>query len=172
MDKCASPTSALAARFVATRGIGAFSKDDQSCFAPEVKSGTPPTSAADIFGLGGILYQLLTGKSPSDGFVPPSQAHPDASAAIDQVLLMCLSADPAARFASPDEVRAALQPLVAGAPTASLADDLGVAEVVPSIPPPPSDSSGSDSFEVDISLASIAPAPSAQPLDPFAPAGR
>ncbi len=100
---------------------------EQASLAPEVKAGGPPTAASDIFGVGAILYQLLTGKSPADGFVPPSQAHPDASPALDQVLLTCLAPDPSGRFQSPDEVRAALQPLVADAPETAAEDfDLDV----------------------------------------------
>lgn len=177
----------LARALLAGRGAAVFAKEDQSCFAPEVKAGSPPTAAADIFGLGAILYLLLTGKSPADGFVPPSQVHPDATSEIDQVLLMCLAADPAARFASPDEVRAALQPLIAGAPTVPLELDLGVEEVVQSIAPAaapaaPAQSSGrgdepSGSIDVDLDLdievGSIQSPPSPQAsIDPFAPAPR
>lgn len=163
----------LARALLAGRGAAVFAKEDQSCFAPEVKAGSPPTAAADIFGLGAILYLLLTGKSPADGFVPPSQVHPDASAEIDQVLLMCLAADPAARFASPDEVRAALQPLVAGAPRVPLETDLGVKEVVRSIAPTMPEPAGESievELDIDIDVGSIqAPATPQASLDPFAP---
>ena len=169
----------LARALLAGRGAAVFAKEDQSCFAPEVKAGSPPTAAADIFGLGAILYLLLTGKSPADGFVPPSQVHPDASPEIDQVLLMCLAADPAARFASPDEVRAAFQPFVAGAPVATLELDLGVAEVVRSIAPgaPDSADDGDEDIDVDvdIDLGSIQSPSSPQAMaaiDPFAPSPR
>lgn len=168
----------LARALLAGRGAAVFAKEDQSCFAPEVKAGSPPTAAADIFGLGAILYLLLTGKSPADGFVPPSQVHPDATSEIDQVLLMCLAADPAARFASPDEVRAAVQPLIAGAPTVPLETDLGVKEVVRTVAPPAmadigGDESGSIDVEldIDIDVGSIqAPATPQASLDPFAQA--
>jgi len=101
---------------VSTLGAAALGADEQASLAPEVKGGSAPTAASDIFGLGALLYTMLTGKSPADGFTPPSTAHPDATEAIDQVLLKCLAADPAARYSSPAEVREALAPLVADAP--------------------------------------------------------
>lgn len=103
---------------VDARGPSALPPTEQASLAPEVKAGQPPTPRSDIFGIGAILYQLLTGKSPADGFVPPSQAHPEATPEVDEILLRCLAIDPSARFASPDEVRSALQPLAAAAPEA------------------------------------------------------
>ncbi len=135
---------------VESKGAAAFQAAEQASLAPEVKQGKPPTAASDIFGVGVILYQLLTGKSPADGFVPPSQAHPDATAEIDRVLLQCLAADPAARFGSADEIRAALQPLVADAPAPDATLD----------------------FEIDVDLeVAEEPAPAAKlPLNPPPPA--
>ncbi len=115
----------LASAVLATHGPGAFGAEEAASLAPEVKGGQAPTNRSDIFGLGAILYQLLTGRSPAEGFVPPSQAHPHATEAIDQVLLRCLSRDPGARFASADDVRAALLPLIAHAPPAEAEADFG-----------------------------------------------
>ncbi len=126
---------------VEARGAAAFQPAEQASLAPEVKQGQAPTAASDIFGIGAILYQLLTGKSPADGFVPPSQAHPDATPDIDRVLLQCLAPDPAGRFASADEVRAALQPLVADAPSPDASLDFEI--------------------DVDLEAAEEAPAPGA-----------
>ncbi len=131
--------SAVIQRF----GAKALGPGEQASLAPEVKGGRAPTSRSDIFGLGAILYQLLTGRSPAEGFVPPSQAHPDATPAIDAVLMRCLAADPAARFGSADELRTALLPLVAQAPDEGSAADFGV------------------EVDVDIDLASVRP-----PADP------
>ncbi|MBX3250037.1 MAG: serine/threonine protein kinase [Myxococcales bacterium] len=112
----------LSKALIESRGPDALPPPEQAALAPEVKAGAPPTPRSDIFGVGAILYQLLTGKSPAEGFVPPSQAHPEASEAIDEVLLRCLATDPSARFGSADEVRSALQPLVADAPEANAHD--------------------------------------------------
>lgn len=113
-------------------GAKALGPSEQAALAPEVKSGRAPTARSDIFGLGAILYQLLTGRSPAEGFVSPSQAHPDATPAIDAVLMRCLATNPQGRFGSADELRAALRPLVvaaqeeAGASDADLEVDLDV----------------------------------------------
>ena len=151
----------LGKALVEARGPSVFDARDQASLAPEVKGGGTPTIASDIFGVGALLYELLTAKSPADGFVPPSQAHPEADAAIDQVLLKCLAPDPSARYATADEIRSALQPLV-GDTAADPADDFGFdvdLNLVPSdLPPagPPPRSPGERSK------------PSAQPRIPMA----
>ena len=115
----------LGKALVEARGPSIFDGRDQASLAPEVKAGEPPTIASDIFGVGALLYELLTAKSPADGFVPPSQAHEEADGAIDEVLLKCLAPDPAARYQSADAVRSALQPLIGGVEAASPAQDFG-----------------------------------------------
>jgi len=129
------------------RGAAALGADEQACLAPEVKAGGMPDMSADIFGLGALLYQMLTGKSPGEGFVPPSRAHPDGTVAIDTMLLKCLAMNPRDRFASADEVQRALSALAAEAPTAVVNDDLAV-EIDVSLssrPPPPLTASGAPS---------------------------
>lgn len=115
----------LGKALVEARGPAVFDARDQASLAPEVKGGEAPTIASDIFGIGALLYELLTAKSPAEGFVPPSQAHEEADAAIDEVLLKCLAPDPAARYQSADAVRSALAPLVGGVEAASPAEDFG-----------------------------------------------
>jgi serine/threonine-protein kinase len=142
---------------VRTSGAAALGAQEQACLAPEVKAGKEPSVASDIFGVGAILYEMLTSLSPADGFVPPSQAHPEATQAMDEVLLRCLAPDPAGRFESPDEVRRALLPLVADAPAAA-DDELGV------------------DIDLDVDLASMSPpsseasqAPARAPAAPTVP---
>lgn len=134
---------------VAAHGAAVLGPSEQACLAPEVKGGAVPDARSDIFGLGAILYELLTGRSPAEGFVPPSQAHPDASPEIDAVLLRCLAAVPEGRFASVDEVRTSLLPLVAHAPAVSAVQDFGL------------------DVEIDIDLGIVAP-----PTDPAIDAAR
>lgn len=136
---------------VATHGAAVLGNTEQACLAPEVKAGGTPDTRSDIFGLGAILYELLTGRSPADGFVPPSQAHPDATPAVDHVLLRCLAATPEGRYSSPDEVRTALLPLVANAPKVSAHEDFGIDTEV----------------EVELDLGIVAP-----PTDPAIDAAR
>ena len=135
---------ALGKALLAARGVGAFDAVDQACLAPEVKVGGAPNAQSDIFGIGAILYLLLTGKSPAEGFVPPSQAHPNATEEIDKILLKCLAAEPASRYTAPDEVRAALQVLAGEAPASGTNDlaldvpvelEMDVELAPPTIPP-------------------------------------
>lgn len=134
---------------VAAHGAAVLGASEQACLAPEVKGGAVPNARSDIFGLGAILYELLTGRSPAEGFVPPSQAHPDATPEIDAVLLRCLAASPEGRFGSADEVRTALLPLVMHAPAATSVKDFGL------------------DVEIDVDLDMVAP-----PTDPAIEAAR
>jgi serine/threonine-protein kinase len=94
-------------------GPGAIGEAEQAYLAPEVRaSGHAASVASDVFGVGGVLYALSTGRLPTDEFAPPSTAHPEGSAALDQVLLRCLAADPAARFPSAADVKTAMQALI------------------------------------------------------------
>jgi serine/threonine protein kinase len=124
-------------------GAQAFGDSEQAWLAPEVKAGAEPDVRSDVFGLGALLYAMLTGRSPTEDFVPPSQAHPDAGATLDEVLLGCLAPTPASRIASPEDVRARLDAFLLDAPPAAdddfdevgaqseLAIDVGMASVRP-----------------------------------------
>jgi len=118
-------------------GPRAFGDTDHACLAPEVKSGDPATPRSDVFGIGAILYELLTTRSPGAGFVAPSHVRDDIPPEIDGILFQCLAPDPKDRFASPAAVRDALLPFV------TQANSL----------PPPADAA----MSVDIDLGSVLP---------------
>jgi eukaryotic-like serine/threonine-protein kinase len=97
--------------------------------SPEQVRGEPVDSRADIYALGVLIYQALTGAYPFLGTTPqelerlhlvaapprPSRTAP-VSPAMDAVVLRCLEKAPAARYQSIDELLAALRVAVAGEP--------------------------------------------------------
>lgn len=103
----------IARAILKTAGPAALGAGEQLYLAPEVRaSGAAASPASDVFGIGGVLYALTTGRAPTDDFVPPSSAHPEGSPELDAILLRCLGADPAARFESAMAVKRALGNLV------------------------------------------------------------
>jgi len=96
--------------------------EEQAYLAPEIKQGKAPDVRSDVFGVGALLYSLLTARSPIEVFVPPSQARTDVTQELDAVLMRCLALDPAQRFTRPDEIVAALLPLCAEAPEPATPD--------------------------------------------------
>jgi serine/threonine protein kinase len=102
--------------------------------APELLSGAPPDYRADLYALGAVLYELLTGALPSAGglpgrVVPPSQLRPDVPPRLDTLITSMLAADredrPRSAQAVLDELRdiektADLELLIAGGESTSL----------------------------------------------------
>ena len=90
--------------------------------APELWRGEPATRRSDVYALGALLYQLIAGHTPHadvpadelpraavERDAPPIEADTPAARALAQVVARCLARDPEARFASADELRAALE---------------------------------------------------------------
>lgn len=72
--------------------------------APEAQHGGHPLSASsDVFSLGVIVYQLLTGALPIGIARPPSEVSPEWSPAIDEVMSRAMQAEPHKRYGTVED---------------------------------------------------------------------
>ncbi|HMF40247.1 MAG TPA: serine/threonine-protein kinase [Polyangia bacterium] len=76
--------------------------------APEQRAGGDVDARADLFSVGVMLYEAVTGRVPLGAFPPASRVARGFSRAFDRVIERLLAPDPEARFASAEEAKRAL----------------------------------------------------------------
>ena len=93
-------------------------------WCPEQIIGKPQDERSDLFSLGVVLYEMVTGRRPFDAAtlpaicervlsstpLPPSHANPSLPASFDELMARCLAKDPGQRIASADEFANQLYP--------------------------------------------------------------
>lgn len=119
-----------------------------SFMAPEQARAEVVDERADIYGVGAVLYNLLTGVRPFDAedptrtlilllteeLTPARQLNPGIPPGLDAVMRRCLSKNKLERYSTMNELDAALAPFDPGDPKNQAAQN--VQAVGPSQPPP------------------------------------
>jgi serine/threonine protein kinase len=71
-------------------------------------SGPPPDHRADLYAVGAIFQEMLTGRPPTGKFTLPSQSNSELLPDTDVIVLKCLARNPSERYATALELMADL----------------------------------------------------------------
>lgn len=120
-----------------------------SYLSPEQAQGLPVDGRSDIYSLGCVLFEMVTGRPPFLGDspvavaskqvleqpIPPSRVNPDVTGDLDAVTLRALAKHPANRYQSAEEMRADLDRAKRGLPVNATPLLAGTTQVIDRPPP-------------------------------------
>jgi serine/threonine-protein kinase len=103
-------------------------------WCPEQIMGKPQDARSDIFSLGVVLYEMVTGKRPFDSDtlqgvcsrvlsstpLPPSHSNSSIPSPFDEIIAACMTKDPGQRIASGDSLASSLYPFARRKSTAEI----------------------------------------------------
>ena len=108
------PANAPPAGAVGPDTLGASAAGTPQYMAPEQRARGPVDHRADIYSLGVVLYELLTGETPKTSLEAPSRKI-QIDVRLDEVVLRALAVTPELRFPTATEFRTRVEALTAPA---------------------------------------------------------